>query len=92
MLDLESLPYDHYTIKLSKGAVGDMETVRTHSAKTVDDAVNLVEGLRDSASHRDRVVWQREELDEVGLLYGLAPHGVVFEISVVPTLSTPLSA
>lgn len=90
-LDLEFPTYDHYTITLGKGAVGDMEIVRTHTAKSVDDATNLVDGLRDTAANRDKVQWQTDEVNEAGQLYGLAPGGVVFEISVVPPLSTPLA-
>ena len=90
-LDLEFATYDHYTVKLCKGAVGDMEVVRTHTAHDVDSAINLIEGLRDSAANRDDVTWQNEEVDERGLLFGLAPKGLVFEISVVPPLNTPLS-
>lgn len=89
-LDLEFASYDHYTITLAKGAVGDMESIRTHTAKSVDDATNLIEGLRDITANRDGVLWQNEEVDERGLMFGLAPKGVVFEISVVPPLSTEL--
>lgn len=92
VLDLEFATYDHYTVKLSKGAVGDMEVLRTFDAKTVDDAINLIEGLRDTAANRDTVQWQHEEVDERGLLFGLAPGGIVYEISVVPSLNEPLTA
>lgn len=90
-LPLEFATYDHYTVKLSKGAVGDMEVLRTHTAQTVDDALNLIEGLRDTAVNRDKVTWQHDEVDERGILYGLAPQGVVFELAVEPPLTTPLS-
>jgi hypothetical protein len=90
-LDLEFATYDHYTITIAKGAIGDMEVVRTHKAKTSDQAVDLVEGLRDTFGNRENVQWQHPEVDEQGVMYGLAPGGVVFEISVVPTLNTPLS-
>ena len=91
-LDLEHPTYDHYTVTLAKGAVGDMQALRTHTATNVDDAINLVEGLRDTAANRDNVQWQNDEVDERGLLFGLAPQGVVFEISVTPPLSFTLSA
>lgn len=90
-LDLEYATYDHYTVTLLKGAVGDMEVVRRHDAHDVDGAINFIESLRDAAANRDKVTWQHEEVDEQGILYGLAPGGVVFEIAVVPPLSTPLS-
>jgi len=90
-LDLELPTYTYYTITLAKGAVGDMEQLRSHTAKDPDSAVNLIEGLRDITANRDKVQWQNQEVDERGLLFGLAPHGIVFEISVVPPLNTPLS-
>jgi hypothetical protein len=88
-LPLEYHVYDHYTIKLSKGSIGEMEIVRTHTAKTVDDAITFVESLRDMFANRDDVQWQGDEVDERGLLFGLA-RGVVYEISVVPPLSEGL--
>jgi len=89
-LDLEYPVYDHYTIELRKGEVGNMDVLRTHSVTRLDDAINLIEGLRDSALQRDSVAWQHDEVTEDGTLYGLAPGGVVFMISVVPPLSTSL--
>lgn len=90
-LPLEYPTYTHYTITLAKGAVGEMTTVRTHTAKDVDAAVNLIEGLRDASAGRDGVTWQHEEVDERGVLYGLASGGIVWEISVVPPLSETLT-
>ena len=90
-LDLEFPTYDHYTVRLSKGAVGDMEVLRTHTATDVDGAINLIDGLREATVNRDGVTWQFDEVNADGRLYGLAPGGIVFEISVVPPLSTPLS-
>lgn len=90
-LDLQMPTYDHYVVQLAKGAVGDMVVVREHSAKSTDGAINFIESLRDTAAGRDDVTWQNDEVDERGLLYGLAPGGVVFQISVVPPLTTALS-
>jgi hypothetical protein len=90
-LDLEHATYDHFTITLAKGAVGDMEVIRTHAAGDVDGAINLIESLRDATAGRDNVTWQNEGVDAAGVMFGLAPAGVVFEISVVPPLATPLS-
>ena len=90
-LDLEPASYDHYTVTLAKGAVGDMERIRSHAATDPDSAITFIESLRDAAANRDKVQWQRDEVDERGLLFGLAPGGLVFEISVVPPLNTPLS-
>ena len=58
---------------------------------TWTSAINFVESLRDNAANRDNVQWQHEEVDAQGVMFGLAPGGVVYEISVVPPLSTPLS-
>lgn len=90
-LDLEFASYDHYTVKLSKGAVGAMEPIRTHTAHTVDEAVNLIDGLRDSTASRDDVTWQHTEVDGRGLMFGLAPGGVVYEIAVLPPLNVALT-
>lgn len=89
-LSLEMPTYDHYTIRLARGAVGDMDVLRTHTAKDVDSAVNLIEGLRDTAASRDDVNWQHEEVDEQGIMYGLARGGVVYQISIVPPLVVAL--
>lgn len=91
VLDLEFATYSHYTVTLAKGAVGDMAPIRKHTATDVDSAINFVESLRDNAANRDNVTWQHPEVDAAGTMFGLAPGGVVYEISVVPPLSTPLS-
>jgi hypothetical protein len=57
----------------------------------VADAEVMIESLRESATHRDLVQWQAEEVNGEGKMYGLAPHGVVFIISVTPPLSVSLS-
>src|SRR5262245_32782806 len=90
-LPLEMPVYTHYIVELTKGAVGNMEHVRSYQATSVDGALNFVEGFRTSAASRDNVNWQSDEVDERGLLYGLAPGGVVFCITVVPPLSESLS-
>lgn len=90
-LDLDFPTYDHYTVKLAKGAVGEMAVQREHTARTREDAENFVDSLRILAEGRDNVTWQNLEVDERGLLYGMAPEGLVFEISVVPPFSQGLS-
>jgi hypothetical protein len=83
---------DHYTIELRKGPNGDpTEIVRTHTATNVTDAEALIEGLRDSAFQREEVTWQSEEVNAEGNLYGLAPHGVVYQIAVRPALNVALA-
>ena len=89
-LDLEFATYDHYTVTLAKGAVGEMEPIRKHTARDADAAINFVESLRDNAANRDNVTWQHDEVDAAGTMFGLAPGGVVYEISVVPPLGTEL--
>lgn len=89
-LPLEFPMSDHYTIELRKGAIGDMQALRTYSAKSVEDATNLIEGMRDSMLQRDGVTWQHDEVDDHGNLYGMA-GSTVYQISVVPPLSVSLS-
>lgn len=89
-LDLEYHMSDHYTIELRKGAVGDMETVRSHTAKTVEDAANFVDGLRESCLMRDHVTWQGDEVNAEGNLYGMVGN-TVYWISVVPPLTESIS-
>jgi hypothetical protein len=89
-LDLEYHMYDHYTIELRKGAMGDMQTVRSNTAKSVEDAENLIDGLRESCLQRDGVTWQHDEVDDQGNLYGLV-DGVLWHISVVPPLTEVLA-
>ena len=88
-LDLEYHMYDHYTVELRKGAVGEMETLRSMTAKNVDDASQLIEGFRDSTLQRDGVTWQHDEVDGQGNLYGMS-GSVVYQISVVPPLTESL--
>jgi len=88
-LPLEYHMYDHYTVELRKGAIGDMQTVRSYTARSTDDAASLIEGLRDNALQRDGVTWQNDEIDDHGNLYGMV-EGTVWHISVVPPLSVAL--
>lgn len=90
-LPLEFATYDHYTVELRRGPIHAEETVRHHEVQTVPEAEALIEGLRDTANQREGVTWQFEEVNAEGKLYGLAPGGVVYVISVVPSLTTPLS-
>ena len=90
-LDLEFHTYDHYTVELRVGPLHDEKVVRTHEAKSVKDAESLIEALRDTANQRDGVAWQFEEVNAEGKLYGLAPGGVIYVISVVPPLTTALA-
>ena len=82
--------YDHYTIELRKGAIGDMQTVRSNTAKSVLDASVLIDGWRESALQRDGVTWQSDEVDGHGNLYGMV-EGVVWQIACVPPLTEPLA-
>jgi hypothetical protein len=90
-LPLEHATYDHYTIELRKGPVHDELTIRQHTAKSVEDAERLIEGLRDTYNARDGVSWQYEEVQADGNLYGMGKGGMVYLITVVPPLTTPLS-
>jgi hypothetical protein len=90
-LDLEYHMSDHYTVELRRGEVGNMEVVRSNTAKTADGALNLIEGFRDSTLQRDGVTWQHDEVDPSGNLYGMAGT-VVWQISVVPSLTESIDA
>lgn len=81
--------YDHYTIELRKGAIGEMETLRSSTAKSVEDAANLIDGWRDNALQRDGVTWQSDEVDNHGNLYGMV-GSTVYQISCVPPLTETL--
>ena len=89
-LPLEWTVQDHYTIELRKGAMGDLQTVRSMEATTAEDALSLIEGFRDSSEGRDNVTWQIREPDGTGSMMGLAPGGVVWQIHVNPDLNTQL--
>lgn len=89
-LNLEYPLSEHYTIELRKGEVGNMSVLRSHQVANTLDAVNLIEGLRQSTLQRDKVTWQHDEVEPNGTLYGLSEDGVVFMISVVPPLTSQL--
>jgi hypothetical protein len=89
-LDLEYPVYDHYTVELRKGEVGNMAVLRSHNVRSTDDATNLIDGLRDSALQRDKVTWQHDEVQPNGTLYGMTDEGTLYMISVVPPLSESL--
>ena len=85
--------YDHYKVELDRAnADGEFDVLRTHSAKNVDSALTLIEGLRDSTAGRDGVTWQFQEVNASGILYGLAPGGVIWRIQVTPPLTVELSS
>lgn len=87
-LDLEFPTPTEYTITLAKGVVGDLKVVRTHKAKTDEDALNLIEGLTETYGIRESVTWREQEMPESGAMYGLGKEGVVYEIAVVPQIGT----
>ena len=89
-LPLEWPVHDHYTVELRKGAVGEMEPVRSMQAPTVEDAISLIESFRDLAANRDGVTWRDNDVDNHGDLYGLAKGGIVWQIHVTPDLNTEL--
>jgi hypothetical protein len=90
-LPLEFQTYPHYQIEIRKGQQHDEEVLREHKATSVEDAENLIEGLRDAYTGRDDVTWRDEEVDPQGKLYGLSPDGVVYVISVTPPLTVKLN-
>lgn len=90
-MSLEWPNYDSYTVEIRKGPLHAEETVRTHKATTVREAEDIIEALRDNFNNREDVTWQEEEVDVHGKLYGLAPGGEVWVISVVPPLGVDLT-
>lgn len=89
-LPLEWPVAEQYKIEIRKGQFAQEETLRTHSASSVLDAENLIDGLRDAYNSRANVTWQHEEVDAKGMLYGLDPEGTVYVISCQPPLETAL--
>ena len=89
-LPLEWPVYKHYTVELRKGAMGDLQTVRSTDADSAGDALDLIESFRDTSASRDNVTWQVREPDGTGSMMGLAPGGVVWQIHVNPDLNTAL--
>ena len=75
-----------YRVELCTGPLSEEEVIRKHVADDASDALNLIEGLRDTYAERADVVWQSEEVNDDGQLFGLAPGGVVYQIRVVPPL------
>lgn len=89
-LPLEMPVYDHYHVVISKGPTFGETTLRQHKAETVEDAIGLINGLRDTYRQRDNITWQSEEVNDEGKLYGLAQGGDVYLIQVTPPLSVDL--
>lgn len=79
-----------WTVTLSKGPLHAEVVDRTHTAKTPDNALALVEGLRDTFHGREDVAWQTEEPSADGVMYGLSPDGTVYVIRVTPALPRDL--
>lgn len=73
----------HYTIEVYR----DEERVRTHVAQNVPDALNLIDGLRESYKQRNHVTWNGDEVDNTGRLQG-HDEGDVWTLKVTPPLGT----
>lgn len=92
-LDFKEPDVNHYTIQLRRGPLQEeQEVLREHTATDVAAAEAMIEALRDTSLKRDEVTWQAEMVNAEGNLYGLAPGGVVYMLSVSPPLSVSLSA
>jgi hypothetical protein len=85
-LPLDHPPTDSYTVTISAGDLHDEEVLRKHTAKTPEDALSFVEALRDNYAGREHIVWQSEEPNPEGSMYGIAPKGVVYVIRVTPPI------
>ena len=75
-----------YEVTISCGPVHEEEVVRRHTVRSPDDALAIIESLRDTYSAREAVTWNGEEINAEGRLYGLAPKGLVYMIAVKPPL------
>ena len=75
-----------YEVSISAGALHEEELLRKHTATTPEDALNFIEALRDTYAGRESVVWQSEEPNPEGTMYGLAPKGMVYVLRVTPPL------
>jgi hypothetical protein len=80
--EIVAVDVSQYKIELLK----EDKTVRTHGADSIEAAVSLIEGLRDSYGARLDVVWQDEEVDSNGELIGEGPDGEGYTIKVTPPL------
>lgn len=90
-LPLEWPVHSHYTVELRNGNWPSMDnTVRVMEAPDADGAFRLIDGFRELAESRNNVTWQNDEVDANGVLMGLEPGGVVWEIIVKPPLSQEL--
>jgi hypothetical protein len=87
----EDESFDHYQVEIRAGQLFDEQVLRSHSAGSVDDALNLLDGIRDAYAQRDEVTWDGEEVDAGGKLRGLDPSGRVYLLSVTPPLTVALS-
>lgn len=86
-LPIEMPESDHFTVTLYKGPLGGQEIVRQFDTPSVEAALSMVESLRDNAEVRDNVTWDGTEVDQRGILHGLAPgadSATPYEITVVP--------
>lgn len=84
-LDGPTIP-DHYEVTISCGPVHEEEVVRRHRVTSADNALAIIESLRDTYGAREGVTWNGEEINAEGRLYGLAPKGLVYMIAVKPPL------
>lgn len=75
-----------YEVTIAAGPVHEEEVLRRHTASNPQDALALVDGLRDTYAGRESVTWNGEEINAEGRLYGLAPKGLVYVIAVRPPL------
>lgn len=82
--------YESYKIELRNGHLHDLKTVRSTQATDIDGAIGFIEGYRSTAESTYSVVWEGPDPDVNGVLRGLAPNGVVWEIVCVPPLSFDL--
>jgi hypothetical protein len=86
-LDLDyGPPPDRYLIEVRSGPQFSERTVRSHEAKTPEDASILIESLREAYGQRNHVKWDGDEVNAYGDLYGRDDKRMTWVIHVTPAL------
>lgn len=79
-----------YTIEVRSGPLFGEEVVRSievpASPIAETNAIDLIESYREYYANRNEVVWDGEEVNDMGVLNGLAPGGVVYRLVITPPL------
>ena len=85
-LDLSTPEPTEYHIQLRKGDLHNTEQVKSAVVQRLDQVANIVEGYRNHAIQANDVTWKEDRV-VTGFLGGLAPGGVVWEITISPAIT-----